>query len=112
MEKERLTISEAKVTVDYEFLDETDKDITTEVAFPIPPYGDAIFTNAPVPYFDDFRLWVGGKELKYNVNARAELEGKDYTNLLKEMGIDITSFGVWDTDRDGHHTGPNTKLSK
>jgi len=45
MEKERLTISEAKVTVEYEFLNQTDKNITTEVAFPIPPYDDA-FTDA------------------------------------------------------------------
>jgi hypothetical protein len=37
MEKERLTIGESKVTVEYEFLNDTDKNITTEVAFPIPP---------------------------------------------------------------------------
>ena len=38
MEKERLFISEKKITVEYEFLNETDQDITTEVAFPVPPY--------------------------------------------------------------------------
>ena len=38
MESERLTISLSKITVEYEFLNESDKDITTDVAFPIPPY--------------------------------------------------------------------------
>jgi hypothetical protein len=89
MKTERLTISEDKVTVEYEFLNETDKDITTEVAFPIPLYSYAIFSAAPDPYFNDFRLWVEGKELKYNVDARAKYEGKDYTDLLRGMGMDF-----------------------
>lgn len=33
MEKERLTIGRDKVTVEYEFLNQTSQDITTEVAF-------------------------------------------------------------------------------
>jgi hypothetical protein len=36
MEKERLTISKSRVTVEYEFLNNTDKDITIGLAFPIP----------------------------------------------------------------------------
>jgi len=34
LEKERLTISVSKIIVEYEFLNETDKDVSTEVAFP------------------------------------------------------------------------------
>jgi hypothetical protein len=109
MEKEVLTISQSKVTVEYEFLNETDNDITTEVAFPVPPY-DAEYTG-PGGHgsFEDFRLWVEGKELKYHVEVRAELNGKDYTDLLKGLGIDIASFGGWD-DENGQPVGPVTRL--
>jgi hypothetical protein len=48
MEKERLTISQDKVKVEYEFLNQTDNDITTEVAFPIPPYTNGV-TDAGEP---------------------------------------------------------------
>jgi hypothetical protein len=112
MERERLAISGDKVTVEYEFLNKTDKDITTEVAFPIPPYSYAIFSDASDPYFDDFRLWVEGKELKYDVDARAKVEGEDYTDLLKGMGMDIPLFGGWETDHKGHTVGPIAKLKK
>ena len=112
MEKERLTISEAKVTVEYEFLNQTDKNITTEVAFPIPPYDDAFTDAGGRRDFGDFRLWVEGKELKYNTEVRAKLRDKDYTDLLKSLGIDIASFGHFDTDQGGEPTGQITKLSK
>lgn len=92
MEKERLTISESKVTVEYEFLNDTDKDITTEVAFPIAPYGNKPDDPGGIPGFNDFHLWVDGKELKYSIDVRAKLNGKDYTDLLKTLAVDIASF--------------------
>jgi hypothetical protein len=92
MEKERLTIGESKVTVEYEFLNDTDKDITTEVAFPIPPYENKADDPGGIPDFNDFHLWVDGKELKYNTDVRAKTNGKDYTDILKPLGVDIASF--------------------
>jgi hypothetical protein len=113
MEKERLTISEAKVTVEYEFLNQTDQNITTEVAFPIPPYDVGFLDAGGTRDFGDFRLWVEGKELKYSVDVRAKLRGRDYTDLLKSLGIDIASFGHLDFDRgEGHPTGQITKVPK
>jgi len=38
MAKEVLRIGWNSVAVDYEFRNDTDEDVTTEVAFPIPPY--------------------------------------------------------------------------
>jgi hypothetical protein len=35
---------------------------------------------------------VDGKELKCNIDVRAKLNGKDYTDLLKTLGVDIASF--------------------
>lgn len=103
MEKERLTIAQSKVTVEYEFLNESDSDIATEVGFPIPAYRheeDAGGTQS----FDDFRLWVNGAEVKYDVEAKAYLQrydgrgnkvgtAKDVTALLRKYKIDIPSLG-------------------
>lgn len=109
MEKERLTISESKVTVEYEFLNDTDKDITTEVAFPIPPYDNKSDDPDGIPGFNDFHLWVDGQELKYNTDVRAKLNGKDYTELLKPLGVDIASF---DGDYDLQGDPPKGAIAK
>lgn len=92
MEKERLTVSESKITVEYEFLNDTDKDITTEVAFPIPAYSNQSDDPVNTPGFNDFHLWVEGKDLKYSTDVRAKVNGKDYTDILKPLGVDIASF--------------------
>jgi len=112
MEKERLTISESKVTVEYEFLNDTDKDITTEVAFPIPPYDNEPDDPGILPGFNDFHLWVDGKELKYNIDVRAKLNGKDYTDLLKTLGVDIASFDADYNLQGDPPKGAITKLPK
>jgi len=93
MEKERLTISLKKVTVEYEFLDTTDQDVTREVAFPIPPYIWTPIDPAGTWDFSDFRVWVNGDEIRYQTDARAKHNGTDCTHLLRQMGIDIQNFG-------------------
>jgi hypothetical protein len=93
MEKERLTISENKITVEFEFLNETDQDITTEVAFPIPPYSAWDDEMDPRGAFNDFRVWVEGRGQSYQTEAKAKLKGADYTDVLRGMNVDIASFG-------------------
>ncbi len=62
MERERLTISLTRVTVEFEFLNNTDRDITVEVAFPVPPY-NSDFPTAPLGFriseqaFPDEEVW-------------------------------------------------------
>jgi hypothetical protein len=69
MEKERLEIGLDKVRVEYEFLNLADQDITTQVAFPVPPYEyDSAALQTRYPYFTDFRVWVDGQEVKGVVN--------------------------------------------
>jgi hypothetical protein len=98
MEKERPAISLKKVTVEYEFLNSSNEDITIEVAFPIPPYGfDADPTAGPRD-FAGFRVWVDGQEVKYHTEVRAECKGTDYTALLRGLGIKVQTFA--DTDFD------------
>ncbi len=94
MAKEVLQISPDKIVVDYDFRNDTDQDVTTEVAFPVPPYSygpespaisDASFSN--------FQLLVGGKTVTYQTEAKATLNGKDVTATLTADKIDIASFG-------------------
>ena len=92
MEKERLVISEKKIKVELEFLNETDRDIIPEVAFPIPPYAASDDEGNPRGTFSDFRIWVEGSERSYQTEARAKLNGSDYTDLFTRMNIDIATF--------------------
>lgn len=94
MAKEVLQISPTKVVVDYDFRNDSDEDITTEVAFPIPAYGLAMEDAAPAQQgFEDFRLWIDGVPSQYKVEARAFLKDQEFTHLLTSMHIDIASFG-------------------
>ena len=93
MEKERLTISLKKVTVEYEFLNTTDRDLTTEIAFPLPLYQFTPEDAGGIREFSDFRVWVDDHEVKYQTEVRAKLRSTDYTNLLRGHGIEIGTFG-------------------
>jgi Domain of unknown function (DUF4424) len=108
MVRENLAISpELTITVDYEFLNNTDQDVTILMAFPVPPdpcgAADSPYTvftedgggNPRIP----FHVWVEGQETKYSTEARAFLSGKslptsstnlgkDYTGLLRSLDID------------------------
>jgi hypothetical protein len=101
MAREVLTIGLKKVKVDYEFRNDTDDDVTTMVAFPIPSYQlDAEERSIKEQGFDDFRLIIEGKEARFQVEARAKLKGHDVTAILDKYGIDIATFGHFDED---HH---------
>jgi hypothetical protein len=94
MAKEVLRISEKKVVVDYDFRNDTDQDVTTEVAFPIPPYTNEIDGPAASEQsFSDFQLEIGGKAVPFMTEAKATLNGKDVTALLLANHIDIPTFG-------------------
>ncbi len=97
MEKERLTIGQERVRVEYEFVNETDQDITTEVAFPIPNY-EYTMSAGGTPAFDDFRVWVEGREVKYRTEIKAVVGTVDRTELLHRLGVDIVSFGHIDEE--------------
>jgi hypothetical protein len=94
MAKEVLTISTSKVLVDYDFRNDSDQDVTTDVAFPIPAYTD----DADGPFsklagFEDFKLWTDGVPTKYQIEARAYVGKHEITGLLHQLHVDIPSFG-------------------
>jgi hypothetical protein len=101
MAKEVLQISFKKVIVDYDFRNDSDEDITTEVAFPVPDYENDLDRSGRVPAFDDFQLAIDGKPAHFDVEARAFLKNVEYTELLNSLHVDIASFGHA-TPKDGY----------
>jgi len=100
LEKERLRISLDKVLVEYEFLNQTNADITTEIAFPTADLN--CFHGAGDPEFLEhgFQLWVDGAALKFNTETRAWVGKRDYTVLLRELGVDIVTCGHYRSEND------------
>lgn len=100
MEKEVLTIGLGGVKVDYEFRNDTDEDVTTTVAFPIPPFKmDTEKHTAREQGFDDFKLTVEDEPVRFNVEVTAKLGRRDVTDVLRKYGVDAASFGHFDTER-------------
>ena len=113
MEKERLTISRDKITVEYEFLNDTDNEITTEIAFPVPPYDEQFETASFPKRLDDFRVWVDGHEVRYQTDVKAMLNGVDHSALLQKLGVDVASLGHWTSDQRSEPYSPDVeKLSR
>jgi hypothetical protein len=111
MAKEKLIISTKKITVEYEFINESDQDITTEVAFPVPPYKQNMSPQGDRS-FSDFRLWVDGVPKKYKTQAKGTLKGKDCSALLRKYGIDIASLGHYEDADQGPRSRDFFKFSK
>lgn len=96
IEQEDLYISQEKVQVKYLFKNHSNKDIQTEIAFPIPEY-DYDFTvmgsGGHGPDFSDFNVKIDGKDIKYQKEVRALLNGNDVTQILAKLGISIETMG-------------------
>lgn len=95
IQRETLVIGENEVHVSYDFLNTGDTDISTLVAFPLPDLdfdGDwnySIEAKEPVNWIG-FKVWVDGKEIVPQVEARATNLGIDVTDVLSRYGIPIT----------------------
>ncbi|HLK03033.1 MAG TPA: DUF4424 family protein [Candidatus Acidoferrum sp.] len=111
MAKEVLQISRSKVTVDYDFRNDSDQDVTTTIAFPIPDYRMTVDWRSNQG-FDDFRLWVNGEASEFRTEARAFLGEKEYTKLLTSLRVDVGSFGHstdYDQSSDVQRLGANDR---
>lgn len=95
LDSEDLYISEKIVKVNYKFTNHSNKDIKTLVAFPLPaiPYGlvDDYQDYSWPDYNKDlnFKTIFDGKPLNYNIIVTAEVNGKDVTKRVKELGMPI-----------------------
>jgi hypothetical protein len=102
---ERLFISKREVRVEYEFLNDSDEDVVTELAFPVPPYRFSETDDGQgVRAFGDFKAWAEDRELPVQTEVRAFVSKEDVTRLVTEAGIDIPSFGHPKLGTDGFRT--------
>lgn len=113
MAKEVLRISPQKVVVDYDFRNDTGQNVTTEVAFPVPPYSYGPDNPAiPEASFSDFKLLIDGKTVAFQTEAKATLNGKDVTAILAADNIDIATFGHYQEPTDAYPNGRNPDLDR
>jgi hypothetical protein len=101
IDREDLSISIDKIEVSYWFRNNTDKDISTVIAFPIPEYHYKI-DHMP-PFFSDFSVEVNGSFMKYEKEIKAFCDGKEYSALLNQLGISIIDFDGFDNEIDDKH---------
>jgi hypothetical protein len=98
MESEDLYISPSKVTVDYVFTNESDRDIETLVAFPMPDLGNVTVEMRNVPNEDsdnfmDFEVTQDGEPIEVELQQRAVVHNMDVTDLLTEKGVALMPVG-------------------
>jgi hypothetical protein len=96
IEREDLFISEKRIEVTYLFRNHSKKDITTEIAFPIPDYKYDLSDSTFRPMYDDFTVEINGKQIEYREEIKAFVNKTEYTKLLNDMGISIKDFGKID----------------
>lgn len=87
MVKEVLDISYDTIKVDYEFVNESDHDITETIVFPLPPY-DADTPETPYAgAMPNFALLVDGQSVTFDTKVRAMQKGVDVTDTLRQIGF-------------------------
>src|SRR5262249_21915695 len=102
LEREDLTLSPSEVRVRYEMRNDTGRPVTLRVAFPMPEvpsnspdgltvgggnYNNIAMKTPTEPNFMNFRVRVDARELKPEVEVRAELPGgRDIASALREIG--------------------------
>lgn len=94
MEKEDLFISPREIRVAYVFRNNSDKDVTSLVAFPMPdiqggPIDNIAIDDFNVDNFLGFTVTQAGKPIRPNLQQRALAMDVDQTDILKEMGIPL-----------------------
>lgn len=89
MAKEVLDIGYDKIKVDYEFVNESNHDITETIVFPLPPYMDGSMSDADQRTIRDFTVTVNGKTVKFKKRVRAVsfVTKLDITQKLKRIGF-------------------------
>ncbi|RWE75979.1 MAG: DUF4424 domain-containing protein [Mesorhizobium sp.] len=98
MQSEDLFISPEKVTVDYVFRNNTDKDVSSIVAFPMPdiegdPNEMPALPEAQSDNFLGFEVTIDGVDAKPQLEQRAFALGIDITADLKAQSVPLYPFG-------------------
>lgn len=97
MLSENLFLSADKVTVDYVFKNQTDKDVEAFVAFPMPDIEGSIYDRPALPdgesdNFLGFEVNFDGKPVQPQLEQRAFAVGVDVTDFLKAANVPVNPF--------------------
>jgi hypothetical protein len=96
MRSEDLFISMKEIRVQYKFYNHSNRDVVTQVAFPMPdlPYGEdspfAIPTDDP-DNFLGFSTTVNNHPVEALVEQKALLDGVDKTDVLRKLGVPVNA---------------------
>ncbi|HTK78880.1 MAG TPA: DUF4424 family protein [Rhizomicrobium sp.] len=96
MAAEDLRISPDAVSIRYEFVNDSGRDVDTIVAFPLPDIDTWNFYEEPIGRttndplnFVGFKVSAGGTTLPVRVEQRAFYNGKDVTQTLKSLDVPV-----------------------
>lgn len=88
MKKEVLNVGWSKISVDYEFLNESDTDKTENIVFPLPRYGANYgYSDAYYGEPNEFSILVNQQKVNYHTHIEAYLKNKNITQELKQIGL-------------------------
>ena len=96
MKTEDLYVSPKAVRIRFEFSNDTDKDVETIVAFPLPDIDTSEFTESPLGTITDdpvnfigFKAVVDGKPVTFKIETHAFYKGKDVTAAILAAGAPL-----------------------
>ena len=98
MVSEDLFLSTEEVRVTYRFRNLTSNDVTGTVAFPMPEVrvtmSDADYPDGPDTNPMRFSVTVDGRPLPVQFDAKAMVEGRDVSHILRDLKIPIPPYRV------------------
>lgn len=100
MQSEILHISMDEVRVDYVFRNQSDHDVETVVAFPMPDMEMSPYWEVAVPKLEDnflgFTVTVDGEAIAPQLQQRAYAAGVDVTDKVLAAGLPLAPIGDFD----------------
>ena len=107
--KIKIFITKWEIRAEYVFFNEAPWDVVTEMTFPIPDYG----LHPESTPFNTFTARVDGRLQHFRTHVQAWADGSEWTELLREVGVDIATFaGIQRTPGSIHFPSQICQLSE
>ncbi|UTY57214.1 DUF4424 family protein [Massilia sp. erpn] len=102
MKKEVLNVSHDLISVDYEFVNESPRDVEETIIFPLPEYPVAIqMGNTYYGQPSGFSIYVDGRPVGFITRVQATLDERDVTTQLKKAGLSDAQIAFSAAFKDG-----------
>jgi hypothetical protein len=115
LNKEVLDISCDKIEVYYEFVNESDKDVTATIIFPLPTYHADPPESGIIAYGQphEFIIRVNGAPVPFKTEVKAvDNQGKDVTSVLHSIGLSDKQIAGFPFDEKLIDSNHELQLSK